>query len=97
MCKAMHCSNDEGVAFPGGLRRLHLNAPPHHDRVLRFGSIERVDETERRLHIAARKERVLDCQPVHLLGDTDVRPPTASHVAADSRAATSSLSDAAGC
>ena len=65
-----------------GARRLHLDAAAHHHGVLRLRAVERVDEFQRRLHVAAAEERVLDGQLLGVLRDGDRRAPAAAHVAA---------------
>ena len=84
----MRRRDNQLVAIPRGLRRLRLDAASHHDRVLRLGSVERVDEIQRRLHITASEEHVLYRQPARILCDGDVRTPAASHIAAASTTST---------
>src|SRR5262249_6148530 len=79
--EAMSSRDDQLVAFPRGLGCLRLNAAPHHHRVPCLRSVEREYEPQRRLHIAEREKHGFNRHPFSRLGDGDVRPPTASHIA----------------
>ncbi len=58
--KAVGRRNDEGCILPDGLRDDLLRPSAHVDGVPALGSVERVDESHRRLHVVLRELRALD-------------------------------------